>query len=78
MFVPIPSDWGARASRVLVAASRRNRLSLRFQRVGDFALSEKFAMARTPSPARETHALPNHLFWTWFVDNPRPLFPHQS
>ena len=41
IFVPIPSDWGARASRVLVAVSRRNRLSLRFQRVGDFALSEK-------------------------------------
>lgn len=20
----------------------------------------------------ETQALPNHLFWTWFVDNPRP------
>ena len=19
-----------------------------------------------------TQALPNHLFWTWFVDNPRP------
>jgi hypothetical protein len=74
MFVPISPDWGARASRVLVTASRRNRLSLRFQRVGDFALSEKFAMARTPSlpQARdETHALPNHLFWTWFVDNPR-------
>ena len=75
MSVPIPSDWGARASRVLVAASRHNRLSLCFQCVGDFALSEKFARARTPSlpQARdETHVLPNHLFWTWFIDNPRP------
>ncbi len=72
MFVPIPMDWGARASRVLVAESRCNRLSVRFQRVGDFALSEKFAMARTPSPARETRVLPNHLLWTWFIENPRP------
>jgi len=22
----------------------------------------------------ETEALPHHLFWTWFVDNPRPRF----
>jgi hypothetical protein len=72
VFAPISPDWGALASRVLVAASRRNRLSLCFPRVGDFALSEKFAMARTPSPARETQALPDHLFWTWFIDNPRP------
>jgi hypothetical protein len=21
----------------------------------------------------EASALPNHLFWTWFVDNPRPV-----
>ncbi len=21
---------------------------------------------------RESQALPGHLFWTWFVDNPRP------
>jgi hypothetical protein len=20
----------------------------------------------------ETQALPDHLFWTWFIDNPRP------
>jgi hypothetical protein len=71
-FVPISLDWGAHASRVLVAAFRRNRLSLGFQPAGAFALSEKFAMARTPSPARETRALPDHLFWTWFIDNPRP------
>jgi len=23
----------------------------------------------------ETQALPNHLFWTWFVDNPRASSP---
>jgi hypothetical protein len=23
-------------------------------------------------PGGEKHALPYHLFWTWFVDNPHP------
>jgi len=49
----------AHASRVLVAASRRNSLSMLNRPALDFAPLEKFAMARTPSPARETRALPN-------------------
>jgi len=59
--------WLTQASRVLIsglstlAETRANR--------------EKFAMARTPSPARETRALPNDLFWKWFVDNPRRNLP---
>ncbi len=48
-----------RASRVLVAASRRNSLSMRNRPALDFAHLEKFAKARTPSPACETRALPN-------------------
>jgi len=38
--------WGAHAPRVLIAAPRRNALE-----------TEKFAMARAPSPAREARAL---------------------
>ena len=48
----------AHASRVLVSASRRNILSLDTStHFGDNA-KEKFAIARTRSPARETRALP--------------------
>ena len=28
--------------------------------------------------ARDAGALPNHLFWTWFVDNRRPLLATKS
>jgi hypothetical protein len=48
----------AHASRVLVAVSRRNSLFLQL-RMEFMPASRKFAMARTPSPARETHALPD-------------------
>jgi hypothetical protein len=49
----------AHATRVQVATSRRNSLSMRNRPALNFAHLEKFAMARTPSPARETRALPN-------------------
>jgi hypothetical protein len=26
-----------------------------------------------PATASNLPALPDHLFWTWFVDNPRPV-----
>jgi hypothetical protein len=48
----------AHASRVLVSASRRNNLSLDFIAISPDELKEKFAIARTRSPARETRALP--------------------
>ena len=51
--------WVAHASGVLVSASRRNNLSMNSLLAVDFARSEKSAMARTPSPTRETRALPN-------------------
>jgi hypothetical protein len=51
----------AHASRVLVATSRRNSLSMRNRPALNFAHLEKFAMARTPSPARETRALPRRI-----------------
>jgi hypothetical protein len=49
------------ASRVLVAASRRNSLLKRNRSALDFARPKEFAMARMPSPKRETRALPNQL-----------------
>jgi len=46
----------AHASRVLVAASRRNSLSF------SNASRRKSVIARTRSPTRETRALPNPIF----------------
>jgi hypothetical protein len=43
---------------VLVSASRRNNLLKDLQLAMNFTRSEKFAMAKTPSPARGTPALP--------------------
>jgi hypothetical protein len=31
-----------------------------------------------PTTADRMTALPNHLFWTWFVDNPRRSSRHNS
>ena len=49
--------WGVHASRVLVSASRQNKLVYRMV-PGQDRDSEKFATAGTPSPTRETRALP--------------------
>ena len=43
---------------MLVSASRRNNLSPISTRCGRGGFREKFAIARTRSPARETRALP--------------------
>jgi len=56
--VRVRDGWVARASRVLVSASRRNDLSFDFAARQLTNVEEKFAIARTRSPARETHALP--------------------
>jgi hypothetical protein len=45
---------------VLVSASRRNELSKDFTIRSVVERTEKSAMARTPSPALGTRALPNH------------------
>ena len=68
----------AHTSRVLVAAPRRNGLLFRSKYyVGSPRfpapqpdISDKFAMARTPSPARETRALPNRQLRD-FTSSPR-------
>src|SRR6185436_13505175 len=53
--------WVAHASRVLVSASRRNRLSSGTAPAREEEVQLKFAIARTRSPARKTRALPKHL-----------------
>ena len=50
--------WVAHASRVLVSASRRNELSKHLRSSLWIEHTRKSAMARTPSPTRETRALP--------------------
>ena len=52
------SIWVAHASSVLVAVSRRNDLFLVLALRSPVGVCEKFAIARTRSPARETRALP--------------------
>jgi hypothetical protein len=71
MFVPIPERWVAHASRAPAMASSPSRTSL--DSLGFQApTNTKDRFGGMPEPARETRALPNDLFWTWFVDNPRP------
>src|SRR6476646_9751197 len=57
----------AHASRVLVSASRRNNLSQGTSAARKEELHKKSAMARTPSPARETRALPRHIVHASFL-----------
>jgi hypothetical protein len=83
MFVPIPGDWVAHLSRVPTIVSSPSRISLDrlgFQQAstnpkdcfGGTQLQRIRSNGHAFQPARETRALPNQLFWTWFVDNPRP------
>ena len=82
MFVGIPGGWVAHASRVPAMASSPSRTSLDslgFQqasanpkdRFGGTPLQRMRSNGQAFQPARETRALPNDLFWTWFVGNPR-------
>src|SRR5438093_13068808 len=55
------SFGGAHASRVLVLASRQNNFLSNADRGLRWKVKEKFAMAGTPSPTRETRALPGKM-----------------
>jgi hypothetical protein len=72
VFVPIPKEWGANGFRDSNSTARRKNgsvlLPIQLRRTRD----AKFPIVRTRSLEREADALPHHLFWTWFVDNPRP------
>src|SRR5438445_794337 len=50
--------WVAHASRVLVSASRRNRLFFKFLSRRQLSSPEKFAIAGRARQTRETRALP--------------------
>ena len=82
MFVPIPERWVAHVSRVPAMASWPSRTSHGFpgfrlvstnptDRFGGTPLQRMRSNGWAFKPAPETRALPNDLFWTWFVDNPR-------
>jgi hypothetical protein len=72
MFLPIYVDRGAHASRVRAMASSPSRTFRDALIVPNVFESGKACCGEAPQPTRETHALPSHLFWTWFVDNPHP------
>src|SRR4029077_19417592 len=59
--------WGAHASRVLVAVSRRNNLSSKYRRAAGAWGLGKAAMAGTPPPTRETCVLPRSYAETFRV-----------
>jgi hypothetical protein len=68
IFVSTSLDRGARAPRVPFAAPSP-------QTGGNGAhptTRHPKPFGEAPNGAREARALPNYLFWTWFIDNPRP------
>jgi len=66
VFLPIPSEWSAHASRV-----RRFKFGSNGSSSLDGEQNENSRFRGSDRPLPDTCALPNHLFWTWFVDNPR-------
>jgi len=74
ILVPIPVDRGAHAPRVPFAAPSPQTVRSHASLMIAANLTSPFGEA--PNGAREARALPNHLFWTWFIDNPRPRSAH--
>ena len=72
MFVSIPGGWVAHASRVPAMASSPSRTTLDTLGFQQAPTTPNACFGGTPKPARETRALPNDLFWTWFVDKCPP------
>jgi len=66
MFVSIPPVWSFQVPMLPGFGAGSN---------GSFSTDEKNSGgSKWPEREREQYeacALPNHLFWTWFVDNPR-------
>jgi hypothetical protein len=75
MFVPISERWVAHASCDRFQQAWTNPRvcfgGMPLQRMP--ATAGKLTNGQAFQPARETRALPNDLFWTWFVDNTRNL-----
>jgi len=66
MFVSIPSGWLFRESMIARFGARSNGSSPTDQNHSGALRSPERELEQ-----REACALPNHLFWTWFVDDPR-------
>ena len=67
MFVPIPLEWMAPTSVAPAFSFARNGSSPTSDKRNDRSRWEE-----RPYHENKAQSLPNHLFWTWFVDNPRP------
>jgi hypothetical protein len=66
MFVPIPSEWIGHAPVAPNFAFGRNGSSPTNGKRNNSSRWEE-----RPCEEGDTQSLPNHLVWTWFVDNPR-------
>ena len=66
MFVPIPSEWIAPASVAPAYSFGRNGSSPTNGKRNDRSRRRECL-----SHESKAQSLPHHLFWTWFVDNPR-------
>jgi hypothetical protein len=66
-FVPIPAEWIPHPATVRGFNGGPNGSSLT-----DRTHNERLRWRGRHRRERDTQSLPSHLFWTWFVDNPRP------
>lgn len=72
MFVPIPPGWLFHEPVVPDFGTGSNGSS-----PPDQKHDEKTSWRVRHRDGCQTQALPNDLFWTWFVDNPRPRQPRR-
>ena len=64
VFLPIRAEWIPRLTSVRAFNGQRNRISPM-----DCKPSERLRWRGHHPLERDKQSLPNHLFWTWFVDN---------
>ena len=67
MFVPIPPEWMAPA-----AVSRGFTVGRNGNSSSDHKNNRRFRWQGRDLEEWEAQLLPSDLFWTWFIDNPRP------
>jgi hypothetical protein len=67
MFVAIPPGWLFQGPKIPGFVARSNGSSPTSGKRND-----RSRWGEGPSQESKAQSLPNHLFWTWFVDNPRP------
>ena len=67
MFVPIPPGSANYEPMIPCLRAGSNGISPPEQKM----MTQPDGECEIPTGG-ETQALPDHLFWTWFIDNPRP------